>query len=94
MMTEMDKLDAMLTEKGIAHTYDQGFQSGAQIIVPDAILWYWDAVCTPYSYGGRAGKLEVMGKNLLGHGGVEGFLSAEDVMQLLDTAEKSGRKVR
>lgn len=93
-MTEMDKLDAMLTEKGIAHTYDRAFQGGAQIIVPNAERWYWDAVCTPYSYGGRAGKLEVMGKNLLGHGGVEGFLSAEDVMKLLDAAEKSGRKVR
>lgn len=93
-MTEMDKLDAMLTERGIAHTYDKAFQNGTQIIVPDAEKWYWDAVCTPYSYGGKSGKLEVMGKNLLGHGSVEGFLSAEAVMQLFDTAEKSGRKVR
>lgn len=93
-MTEMDKLDAMLTEKGIVHIYDRAFQGGTQIVVPDAQKWYWGAVCTPYSYGGRAGKLEVMGKNLLGHGDVKGFLDAEDVMQLFDAAEKIGRKVR
>lgn len=93
-MAEMDKLDAMLTGKGIAHTYDRAFQGGTQIVVPDAQKWYWDAVCTPYSYGGRAGKLEVMGKNLLGHGDVEGWLTAEAVMMLVDAAEKLGRKVR
>lgn len=93
-MTEMDKLDAMLTEKGIAHIYDRAFQGGTQIVVPDAQKWYWDAVCTPYSYGGRAGYLEVMGINLLRHCGVEGWLTAEAVIILVNAAEKLGRKVR
>lgn len=93
-MTEMDKLDAMLTGKGIAHTYDRAFQGGAQIIVPNAERWYWDAVCTPYSYGGSAGYLEVMGINLLRRCGVEGWLTAEAVMILVNAAEKLGRKVR
>lgn len=26
MMTEMDKLDAMLTERGIEHTYDRDWE--------------------------------------------------------------------
>lgn len=29
-MSEMDKLDAALTEMGIEHTYDKDFQNGAQ----------------------------------------------------------------
>lgn len=29
-MTEMQKLDASLTEMGIEHTYDKDFQNGAQ----------------------------------------------------------------
>lgn len=32
-MTEMQKLDAALTEMGIEHTYDREFQSGKQIVV-------------------------------------------------------------
>ena len=34
MMTEMDKLDSMLTERGIEHTYDRDYQDwGTQIVV-------------------------------------------------------------
>lgn len=60
-MTEMDKLDAMLTERGIEHTYDRNYQDcGTQIIVYEHGERAWDAVCTRFSYGGKDGYLEVM----------------------------------
>lgn len=87
-MTEMDKLDAALTEMGIDHAYDRNFDDGCQIIVFNKNgKRVWDAVCTRFSYGGRDGLLEVMGKGLLGHGGVMGHLTAEDVVEL---ARKAG----
>lgn len=82
-MTEMDKLDAALTEMGIEHTYDHEFQSGEQLVVTENGEYSWDAICTPYSYGGVGGLLEVMGEPLLGHGGVMGYRTAEDVLKML-----------
>lgn len=81
MMTEMDKLDAMLTERGIEHTYDRDFQDcGTQIIVYEHGERAWDAVCTRFSYGGKDGLLEAMAENLPTE--VEGWLTAEQVMQM------------
>ena len=80
MMIEMDKLDAMLTERGIEHTYDRNFQlCGTQIIVYEHGERAWDAVCTRFSYGGKDGLLEVMAENLPTK--VEGWLTAEQVMK-------------
>mgnify|MGYP004493927641 FL=1 len=80
-MTEMDKLDAMLTERGIEHTYDRNFQDcGKQIIVYEHGERAWDAVCTRFSYGGKDGLLEVMAENLPTK--VEGCLTAEQVMKM------------
>lgn len=82
MMTEMDKLDAMLTERGIEHTYDRNFQDcGTQIIVYEHGEHAWKAVCTRFSYGGKDGLLEVMAENLPTK--VEGWLTAEQVMQMV-----------
>lgn len=33
MKTEMDKLDEILTERGVKHTYDRDYYGGAQIVV-------------------------------------------------------------
>ena len=83
-MTEMQKLDAALTEMGIEHTYDHEHMGGTQIVVLKNGKYYWDAICIPASYGGAAGLLEVMGKPLLGNGNdVRGFLTAEDVLKML-----------
>lgn len=87
-MTEMDKLDAALTEMRIEHTYDREFQSGAQIVVTENGKYRWDAICTPYSYGGVGGLLEVMGMPLLGHGGVMGYRTAGDVLKMLKGGSK------
>lgn len=82
-MTEMDKLDAALTEMGIEHTYDHEYMGGTQIVVREDGKYHWDAICTPYSYGFKKGLLEVMGKPLLGKNGVAGHLTADDVLNLL-----------
>ncbi len=84
-MTEMDKLDAALTEMGIEHTYDKEFQNnGAQIVVTENGEYLWDAICTSYSYGGAEGLLEVMGEPLLGNGNdVQGCLTAEGVLWMM-----------
>lgn len=87
-MTEMQKLDAALTEMGIEHTYDREFQSGTQIVVTENGKYRWDAICTPASYGWPEGLLEVMGKPLLGNGnGVLGCLTAEDILKMLKEGE-------
>lgn len=83
-MTEMQKLDAALTEMGIEHTYDHEFQSGEQLVVTKNGEYSWDAICTPYSYGWAEGLLEVMGEPLLGDGNdVRGYLTAEDVLKMM-----------
>lgn len=82
-MTEMDKLDAALTEMGIEHTYDRNFDGGTQIIVCEDGQRKWDAICTRFSYGGRDGLLEVYGWPLTDGRGVRGFLTAEDVVELI-----------
>ena len=43
-MTEMQKLDAALTEMGVEHTYDREFQSGKQIVVTKNGEYQWDAI--------------------------------------------------
>lgn len=85
-MSEMNKLDAALTEMGIQHTYDRNFDGGTQIIVEDGRKRLWDAVCTRFSYGGKDGLLELYGKALLGNGDVKGWLTADDVIELVKKA--------
>ena len=83
-MTEMQKLDAALTEMGIEHTYDREFQNGSQIVVTENGKYRWDAICTPASYGWPEGLLEVMGKPLLGNSNdVLGYLKAYDVLRMM-----------
>lgn len=81
--TEMNKLDAALTEMGIEHTYDREFKSGEQIVVTKNGEYQFDAICTPFAYGCDEGFLEVMGKPLLGHDGVQRYLTADDVLKMM-----------
>ena len=90
-MTEMQKLAAALTEMGIEHTYDKDFQNGAQIVVTKNGKYCWDAICTPDSYGWNEGLLEVMGKPLLGHAGVMGYRTAEDVLKMLKESKANAK---
>lgn len=85
--TEMQKLDAALTEMGVEYTYDREYMGGEQIVVTENEKYRWDAICTPDSYGWQDGLLEVMGKPLLGHGGVMGYRTAEDILKMLKRGE-------
>lgn len=86
--TEMNKLDAALTEMGIEHTYDREYMGGEQIVVTKNGKYRWDAICIPASYGYQDGLLEVMGKPLLGNGNdVLGYLTAEDILKMLKESE-------
>lgn len=79
MKTEMDKLDEILTERGVKHTYDQNYDGGTQIIVHDGWLRVWDAICTKSSYGGAQGLLEIMFEYRVPN--VYGCLTAEQVIE-------------
>lgn len=87
-MTEMQKLDAALTEMGIEHTYDREFRSGEQIVVTKNGEYQWDAIRTPFSYGYDEGLLEVMGKPLIGHNGIMGYRTAEDVLKMMKEGDQ------
>ena len=74
---EIEKLAKGLEEKGImyiSHPLYDGFQ-----IVTDK----WDAVCHSGSYGHEQGLLEIMGNIVRGDDAVEGYLTAEDILERL-----------
>ena len=86
-MTEIEKLDAMLTELHVNHDLHRRFQEmdkdwGWQVTVNDKNFGgNWDAICGYGSYGFKQGLLEVMG-NIRDNNGVEGWLTAEQVVEM------------
>ena len=95
-MTELDKLEQYLKTSGREYErYDEDNYVATcagvrnlnrhQIVVADADGEYlWDAICHYGSYGYEDGLLEVMGEALIGHGDVEGWLTAADVIQMIE----------
>ena len=87
MMTEMDKLEQGLQEKGINYLrHTRGWDFTDQILVyNDENEVAWDAICGAYSYGGPEGLLEVMGLTISpdNEDDVEGYLTAEDILGVL-----------
>lgn len=85
--TEMDKLAAKLTEMGIQFEDRQiCFTIGRQIAVYEKGRKVWDAVCSPFHYGGQCGLLEIMGVIVDGkreNGEVKGWQTADDVIQMV-----------
>ena len=88
-MTEMKKLDAGLTELGIAHLYDRNYLDGEQIIAVHFGKFLFDAVCLNLSYGGKQGLLEARGKWLLGNKDVEEWLTAENILSVVKAKKDS-----
>ena len=74
--------------------YDREYMGGEQIVVTENEKYRWVAICTPDSYGWQDGLLEVMGKPLLGHGGVMGYRTAEDVLKMLKGERSSCQTMR
>ena len=108
-MTEIEKLDAMLTELHVNHDLHRRFPEmdkdfsdkdfsdkdfsdkdwGWQVTVNDKNFGGdWDAICGYGSYGFKQGLLEVMG-NIRDDNGVEGWLTAEQVVEM---ARKAGQQ--
>ena len=62
------------------------FTIGRQIAVYEKGRKVWDAVCSPFHYGGQCGLLEVMGVIVDGkreNGEVKGWQTADDVIQMV-----------
>ena len=101
-MTELDKLEAYLKDKGIPYTREdaeemrdaQGFilrTPRHQIIVNDSEgRRQWDAICQRGSYGYNEGLLEVMGSPVVNseEGQVVGCLTAADVIKRIEKRER------
>ena len=87
LATEMDKLAAKLTEMGIQFEDRQIFLTrGRQIAVYEKGSKVWDAACSPFSYGGQCGLLEVTGVIVDGkreNGKVKGWQTADNVLQMV-----------
>lgn len=77
-ISEIAKLARGLKARGIEYsmrTRVDGFQ-----IVADG----WDVVCFTGSYGAQRGLLEVRGRVITGHDDVEGYLTADEILNRLD----------
>lgn len=96
-LTEMNKLDDWLRENGYLRTRKDSDDDWNywgygldlhQIIVfkPDGSRWF-DVICNRSSYGADEGLLEGMGE-IFGED-VEGWLTADDVIERIKKAEES-----
>jgi len=86
-MTEMDKLEKGLKERGMNYLR-RPLNDGEQILVfDDQERLQWDAVCGPYTYGGPDGLLETMGLDLPDEqdedDDVVGWLTADQILRVL-----------
>ena len=86
-MTEIEKLDVALTEMNIGHEHIIMPMGGGDMIVAYTgrfgTKYLFDVVCNEFSYGGKQGLLEAMGKWLVGNRDVHGWLTADDVIELV-----------
>jgi hypothetical protein len=98
-MTELDKLEQYLQDAGIRYKRidnespyeaDAGlpkdFGNWPQLVVYDSAgRQMWDAICHWGSYGYEQGLLEIMGSVLTGNEDVIGYLTAQDVIERIES---------
>lgn len=98
-MTELDKLEKYLNNNNIPYQRidEKGeteykliekYLTRHQIIVPNRDEWEWDAICHPGSYGYEEGLLEIMGNIVEEELDVEGYLTAEEVIERIENYDK------
>ena len=94
-MTNMEKLDAKLTEANIPHEFTRyGANDEPQIFYPDEANVEVDAICNLFSYGGARGLLEIMApdeyteKNDWGDQ-VNGYLDADEAFAIFKDYHES-----
>lgn len=86
-LTELAKLAAGLTLKGIRFEFNTVYDGGIIIVLDDNDNKLWDAVCHSGSNGQEDSLLEIMGdivnKELSYDDTVEGYLTAEEILERL-----------
>lgn len=82
--TELNKLEEYLKEKGYKY---KRMPRGQIIVFNQEGHRQWDAVCFKGSYGFEAGLLEVMGDISHNKNDVEGWLTAQVIIDRLEEAE-------
>ena len=102
-LTQLDKLEIYLKEHHIPYDRidkDEVFEETPhgkyvvecerhQIIVPPQDQErQWDAICHSGSYGHNEGLLEIMGNIVRVNDSVEGWLTADDVIERIEEANK------
>lgn len=103
IMTEIDKLEAYLKEKGIRYIKEKRFceeirklmeeageDPGEQITVYELGRKSWDVICGDGSYGFNAGLLEAMGRKVVRSPAgekIEGWLTAQEIINRLEGKE-------
>lgn len=99
LLNELNKLEKYLKDNKIPYQrIDERGQSEFnllskylerhQIIYPNKEMHLWDVICHPGSYGYDEGLLELMG-NISRTDDVEGYLTAEDVIERIKEYDKN-----
>ena len=92
-LKELDKLEIYLQDKGIRYERIDdffGIERHQVVVFNNEGLRSWDAICHHGSYGWEDGLLEIMGTIVLPCGdSVEGWLTAEDVIERIEEHERS-----
>ena len=101
-MTELDKLEQYVKNRGfdyerIDEEPETEFEKKYGINWHQILVYAdrnnskakWDAICQYGSYGYKEGLLEVMGKWLLGNNDVKGYLTADEVISMVEEREKN-----
>lgn len=97
-LTELNKLEDYLDKRGIQYERrdvdgeDDAYGSIITLerhqicaMVDEEGCWEWDAICQDGSYGAEYGLLEIYGKIVRpGGDSVEGYLTAEDVIERIE----------
>lgn len=87
LMTEFNKLENYLRKANCPYeridTNDYGLERH-MIFVPNEKDREWDCICFPGSFGYKDGLLEIMGNIVEGEDDVEGFLTADQVIQKIE----------
>ena len=86
-MTEFNKLENYLKKANCPYeridTNDYGLERH-MIFVPNEKDREWDCICFPGSFGYKDGLLEIMGNIVENEDDVEGYLTADDVIQRIE----------
>lgn len=108
-LTELNKLEEYLKENDIPYVRRDDIPESTdvqkryfeelgfdfhQIVVPDLNDWAWDCICHKGSFGCEEGLLEIMGCLVEEDGDVEGYLTAEDVIERIKKYGNDKKRTR